>query len=79
MANHLYCASDSGLGRGFTIYRDYIFPRLSAFRMAALVDRPVAGLQALGQFLADRLDLDFLVPAGSTWGGCSTPIGSRRR
>ncbi len=62
VANNLYCAADSGLGRGFTIYRDYIFPRLSAFRMSSLVDRPVAGFRALGEFLADRLDLDLLMP-----------------
>ncbi len=64
VANNTYCASDSGLGRGFTTYRDYIFPRLTAFRMACLVDRPVAGLQAAGQFLKDGLDLDFLMAGG---------------
>ena len=35
VANTWYCASDSGLGRGFTVYRDYIFPEL-----IAVPDRP---------------------------------------
>jgi arylsulfatase A-like enzyme len=63
VGNNLYCASDSGLGRGFAAYQDYIFPRLAAFKPAVLVDRTVGGLQALDQFLEDRLDLDLLRPA----------------
>ena len=59
VANYAYCASDSGLNRGFAVYRDYIFPRLTAFRMAALIDRPVDGLQAVERFLEDWLDVDF--------------------
>ena len=80
VANHLYCASDSGLGRGFTIYRDYIFPRLSAFRMSAP--------WSIGPWPGSRLSdsswrtvwtwISWCPPA-STWGGCSTPIGNRRR
>ena len=27
-ANYWYCASSSGLDRGFTVYHDFIFPRL---------------------------------------------------
>ncbi|WP_165224080.1 sulfatase [Aquisphaera insulae] len=54
VANTFYCGSDSGLARGFTTYRDYIFPQLSGFKLAALVDRPVEGLRALHQFLRDR-------------------------
>src|SRR5262249_51897091 len=57
------CASDSGLGRGFATYRDHIFPRLTASRMAALVRRPVAGAQGIARFLEDRLDFDLLQPA----------------
>jgi len=63
VANTLYCAADSGLGRGFAEYRDYLFPRLTAFKLAALVDRSVGGLQALEQFLEDRLDCELLRPA----------------
>jgi arylsulfatase A-like enzyme len=58
VANLFYCGADTGLGRGFTRYQDYIFPRLSAFKMAALVDRPVEGLRAIYQLLREQLDLD---------------------
>ena len=54
VANTFYCGADTGLGRGFTLYRDYIFPGLSAFKPAALVDRPVEGLRALHHFLRER-------------------------
>jgi len=36
VANKWYCAVDSGLARGFTVYDDYIFPGLTAFKMAVL-------------------------------------------
>ncbi|MGC8643712.1 MAG: sulfatase family protein, partial [Isosphaeraceae bacterium] len=51
---------DTGLGRGFTVYRDYIFPGLSAFKPAALVDRPVEGLREIHHFLRERASLVFL-------------------
>ncbi len=63
VANTLYCADDSGLGRGFVEYRDFIFPRLTPFKPAALVDRAVSGLQSLEQFLEDRLACELLRPA----------------
>ncbi len=63
VANNLYCATDSGLGRGFSVYHDYIFPRLTAIKPAALVDRSVAGLELLEHFLEDWLDVDILTPA----------------
>jgi arylsulfatase A-like enzyme len=59
VANLFYCAADTGLGRGFTRYRDYIFPELSAFKPAALVDRPVEGLRAIHQFLRERASFGF--------------------
>src|SRR5262249_31529412 len=34
IANSRYCGSDSGLGRGFTFYEDYIFPGLTASKTA---------------------------------------------
>ena len=34
VANLSYCATDSGLGRGFATYQDYIFPRLTALKTA---------------------------------------------
>ncbi|MFI5455378.1 MAG: sulfatase [Isosphaerales bacterium] len=62
-ANHAYCGTDSGLARGFTVYQDYIFPALTASHMAALINRPVDGLEAVARFLEDRLDFDLLRPA----------------
>ena len=60
VANYWYCASDSGLERGFAAYEDYIFPRLTAFKAASLVDRSVDGIQEVERFLEDRLDIDIL-------------------
>jgi arylsulfatase A-like enzyme len=62
VANNAYCARDSGLTRGFTVYRDYIFPALTASHVAGLVNRPVDGLEEVERFLEDRLGLDFLRP-----------------
>src|SRR5262249_5781038 len=59
-ANFWYCASDTGLDRGFTVYRDYIFPELTAFKSAVLINRPVDGLHALGQYAEDRPGSDLL-------------------
>jgi arylsulfatase A-like enzyme len=63
VANTLYCASDSGLGRGFATYRDFIFPRMTLFKPSVLVDRFVAGAQAIEQFIEEWLDIDVLRPA----------------
>jgi arylsulfatase A-like enzyme len=57
-ANYAYCAFESGLARGFTEYRDFIFPELTALHMAVLVDRSVDGIQLFERFLEDWLDLD---------------------
>jgi arylsulfatase A-like enzyme len=56
VANLFYCGSDTGLARGFTEYRDYFFAKLSAFKMAALIDRPVEGLRAIDEFLSSRIN-----------------------
>jgi arylsulfatase A-like enzyme len=42
--------------RGFTDYQDYIFPQLAAFRMAALIGRPIDGLRAIDDFLSRRIN-----------------------
>ena len=63
IANTTYCASDSGLGRGYTLYRDYIFAELSPFKMAVMVQRSLDALQAIGDVLGDALDLDWLKAA----------------
>jgi arylsulfatase A-like enzyme len=60
VGNISYCASDSGLERGFVHYEDYIFPRLTAFRAASLVDRTVDGIRGLERLLEDRLDIGIL-------------------
>ena len=73
IANTWYCAADSGLSRGFAVYRDYVFPRLSVLKTAGLVDRPLEGLLAIGDFLEDKFDLNFLGPAvQSLWWLCKT-------
>jgi arylsulfatase A-like enzyme len=59
VANLFYCGSDTGLGRGFTAYRDYFFAELSAFKMAALIDRPVEGLRAIDEVLSNRINTTF--------------------
>ena len=70
-ANYWYCASSSGLARGFTVYRDFIFPRLTAFKPAVLISRPLAGLEAVTAFLEEWLDVDalYIRPAAErlTW------------
>src|SRR5262249_52911283 len=57
-ANYWYCAADSGLNRGFSVYHDYVFPRLNALRPAVLVRRPFDGILSIGQYLGDRLGFD---------------------
>ncbi len=63
VANTLYCATDSGLDRGFTTYRDYLFPRLTALQPAVLVDRTLAGFLAFEDVLENQLGIDVLRPA----------------
>jgi arylsulfatase A-like enzyme len=58
VANLSYCASDSGLGRGFATYQDYIFPRLTALKTTTLVSWPLAGIHNTIAFLQSRLDSD---------------------
>ena len=43
VANYWYCASDSGLDRGFAAYEDYIFPRLTAFKSAVAGESVLKG------------------------------------
>ncbi len=63
VANTRYCASDSGLGRGFTHYRDHIFPELTALKTAVLVSRALVGVQAIVYFVEDWLESARLQPA----------------
>jgi arylsulfatase A-like enzyme len=63
IANYAYCASDSGLNRGFVTYEDYNFPGLTAFKAAVLVDRSVTGMQVVERLLEDWLEIDRLSSA----------------
>ena len=62
VANTWYCAIDSGLSRGFTHYRDFNFPELTAIKMSVLVSRAMVGLQAITYFTEDWLESAGLLP-----------------
>jgi arylsulfatase A-like enzyme len=55
IANTSYCASDSGLDRGFTSYHDYHFPELTASKTAVMVDRVLIAMYGLAFYLEDWL------------------------
>jgi arylsulfatase A-like enzyme len=62
IANTWYCAADSGLSRGFTVYQDFIFPELTALKTAVLVSRAVECLPAIVYFTEDWLESAGLLP-----------------
>ncbi len=62
VGNRWYCGSDSGLARGFTVYRDYVFPNLTAFGMAVLVNRSIDRLASVVDFVDDQLGTPVFVP-----------------
>jgi len=62
VANTSYCARDSGLGRGFTQYQDFIFPALNAFKKTVLGSRGLAGIQTAAEFLEDQLAITRVRP-----------------
>ena len=62
VANTYYCATDSGLSRGFTRYQDYIFPELTALKTAAMVSRALEAFQMIVYFTEDWLDSAGLFP-----------------
>ena len=67
-ANLEYCTSDTGLARGFTTYRDFIYPELAVFHLAVVVDRLLDGILAVESFCTNELELPFLkVPAELVW------------
>jgi arylsulfatase A-like enzyme len=51
VGNTDYCAYDSGLSRGFTHYRDYVFDALNAARTVRLVSELMKAVGKLGRFL----------------------------
>jgi arylsulfatase A-like enzyme len=62
IANTYYCAADSGLGRGFTRYQDFIFPKLTALKIGALVKRASDGFQVIVYYTEDWLNSAGLRP-----------------
>jgi arylsulfatase A-like enzyme len=63
IANTFYCATDSGLARGFTRYQDYSFPELTALKTAVLVRRALEGVQNIVYFTEEWLESARLLPA----------------
>jgi arylsulfatase A-like enzyme len=57
VGNYWYCSSNSGLGRGFTVYRDFVFPRLTALGQTVLINRPLEGLEPVELFLDEWLGI----------------------
>jgi arylsulfatase A-like enzyme len=62
VANTMYCASDTGLSRGFTHYEDFIFPEFTAPKTAVLVNRVLAVFGKILPFVEDRPSLAGLQP-----------------
>jgi arylsulfatase A-like enzyme len=62
IANTMYCASDTGLSRGFTHYDDFIFPEFTAPKTAILVNRVLAVFGKVLPFVEDRPSLAWLQP-----------------
>jgi arylsulfatase A-like enzyme len=63
VANTSYCGTDSGLARGFTHYQDFIFPELTALKMAVLVSRALDGFHMFVYFTEDWLKSAGLRPS----------------
>ncbi len=57
IANTSYCARDSGLGRGFTVYEDYIFPELTALKIGVLGNRLLKALAPIVPIVDTRPSL----------------------
>jgi arylsulfatase A-like enzyme len=58
VGNTFYCSYDSGLGRGFTRYRDYVVDTLAAVRTVRLVDDMFNMIAPICEFLSIK-DLRF--------------------
>jgi arylsulfatase A-like enzyme len=67
-ANLEYCTSVTGLARGFTTYRDFIYPKLAMFHLAVIVDRVLDGIHEVESFFTRELNLPFLrYPTEVVW------------
>jgi arylsulfatase A-like enzyme len=62
VANTSYCGTDSGLARGFTYYRDFIFPELTALKLGVLVRRAQDGFRTIVYPIEDWLESAGLLP-----------------
>jgi arylsulfatase A-like enzyme len=62
VANTVYCASDSGLSRGFTRYHDFIFPSLTFLKTSVLINRVFSSIQTNIELLEDTLELERVRP-----------------
>jgi arylsulfatase A-like enzyme len=62
VANTFYCGYSSGLARGFTQYRDFNFPELTALKTAVLVNRALTGYSTIVYFTEDWLESAGLLP-----------------
>jgi arylsulfatase A-like enzyme len=63
IANTAFCASDTGLARGFTHYDDFIFPRCTAFKSAVLVNHFLSLFGRILPIIDERPSLAWLRPA----------------
>ena len=80
VANTSYCARDSGLNRGFTEYRDFIFPGLTPLKQAVLVEpRPVLGFRPRSNSWRTRSGSQASAPISSASGTGLPPIANLRR
>jgi arylsulfatase A-like enzyme len=62
VANTVYCATDSGLSRGFTRYHDFIFPALTFLKTSVLINRVFSGIHTNIDLLEDTLELERVRP-----------------
>jgi arylsulfatase A-like enzyme len=62
VANTMFCATDTGLGRGFTRYQDFIFPELTALKSAVLVHRALGVFGKILPIVEARQSLAWLRP-----------------
>ena len=62
VANTTYCASNTGLDRGFTQYQDFVFPECTALKSAILANRVLAVLGWFLPIVEERSSLAWLRP-----------------
>jgi arylsulfatase A-like enzyme len=62
VANTMFCASDTGLGRGFTRYEDFIFPEYTALKSAVLAHRALTFFGKILPIVEGRSSLAWMRP-----------------